>query len=389
MLMALHIVGYAFLALTAVGVLYALAAGALVRRFMRRALPAAAERPAVTLLKPLHGDEPGLYEALTSFVALDYAGPVQIVFGTHTEDDPAAAVARRLQADHPDRDIQLVADPRLAGQNRKIANVINMMAAARHDVLVLSDSDIAVPPDYLTRITDALAGPGVGVVTCLYTGTSRPAAGSGGFWSRLAAMAISYQFLPNAVLGSSLGLAQPCFGSTIALSRPTLQAMGGFEAFADLLADDFEIGRAARAMGLTIAIPPMTVRHSCHEPDAASLVGHELRWGRTIRLIEGAGYAGSVVTHALPLSLIALACLGPAPVALAGVAAALAARAVLKLQVDAATGAERPHIAGNLWLLPLRDVLSFAIFLASFASNQVSWRGRRFRVQPDGVLTHH
>ena len=389
MLLILHIIGYVVLALAAVGVSYALAAAWLVRRFLARPIAPAAERPAVTLLKPLHGDEPGLYEALTSFVALDYPGPVQIVFGTHTEDDPAAAVARRLRADHPDRDIQLVADPRLAGQNRKISNVINMMAAARHDVLVLSDSDIAVPPDYLLRITDALAQPGVGVVTCLYTGTSPSAAGSGGFWSRLAAMAISYQFLPNAVLGSSLGLAQPCFGSTIALTRQTLEAMGGFEAFADLLADDFEIGRAARVMGLTIAIPPMTVRHCSHEPDAASLVGHELRWGRTIRLIEGAGYAGSVVTHALPLSLIALACLGPAPAALALVAAALAARAVLKLQVDAATGVGRSHMAGNLWLLPLRDVLSFAIFLASFASNQVSWRGRRFRVQPDGVLTHH
>jgi len=389
MLLVLHIVGYVFLALTAVGALYALAAGALVARFMRRPLPDAPSRPAVTLLKPLHGEEPGLDDALASFAALDYAGPVQIVFGVHAEDDPAAAAARRLQAAHPERDIVLVADPRLAGQNRKIANVINMMVRARHDVLALSDSDIAVEPDYLTRITDALAQPGVGVVTCLYTGTSRPTARAGGFWSRLAAMAISYQFLPNAVLGSALGLAQPCFGSTIALRRETLAAMGGFEAFADLLADDFEIGRAARKLGLTIAIPPMTVRHSCHEPNAAALIGHEVRWGRTIRLIEGAGYAGSVVTYALPLSLIALACLGPAPAALAGVAAALAARAVLKMQVDAATGAGRTHMAGNLWLLPLRDVLSFAIFLASFASNQVSWRGRRFRVQPDGVLTHH
>ncbi len=384
-MLILHALGYLFLALALVGVLYALTATVLVRRFMARPSPPAGALPAVTLLKPLSGDEPGLDDALASFAAIAYAGPVQIVFGVHSPDDPAAAAVRRLQATHPALDISLVADARLAGGNRKISNVINMMAAARHDVLVLSDSDIAVEPDYLDRITAAMAQPGVGVVTCLYTGASP----SGGIWSRLSAMAISYQFLPNAVLGSSLGLAQPCFGSTIALTRQTLAAMGGFEAFADLLADDFEIGRAARKLGLTIAIPPMAVRHSCTEATATELIDHEIRWGRTIRLIEGAGYAGSGVTHALPLALIALALLGPTLPALVAVAAALAARFVLKMQVDAATGAADAHMAGNLWLLPLRDVLSFAIFLASFASNSVSWRGRRFRVQPDGVLTHN
>jgi len=377
---ALHLLGWLFLAVAAVGVLYAVAAGALVRGFMRRPLPAAAERPAVTLLKPLHGAEPGLDAALLSFADQAYAGPAQIVFGVHAPDDPAAEAVRRLIAARPALDIALVADARLAGQNRKISNVINMMAEAKHDVLVLSDSDITAAPDYLTRITDALAQPGVGVVTCLYTGR-----GASGPWSQLSAMAVSYQFLPNAVLGASLGLAQPCFGSTIALTRQTLQRMGGFEAFADLLADDFEIGRAARKLGLSIAIPPLTVSHACAETGARELLDHEIRWGRTIRLIEGAGYAGSAVTYTLPMALIALACLGPTVPALAGVAAALGARFVLKMQVDAATGAR----SGKLWLLPVRDVLSFAVFLASFASNQVRWRGRRFRVQPDGVLTHH
>jgi len=380
----LPILGYLFLALAGVGTLYALTAAVLVTRFMARPSPAPTTHPAVSLLKPLSGAEPGLDDALTSFAALAYTGPIQIVFGVHAPEDPAADAVRRLQAAHPALDITLVADPRLAGGNRKISNVINMMAAARHDVLVLSDSDITVAPDYLTRITAALAQPGVGVVTCLYTGT-----GVGGIWSRLSAMAVSYQFLPNAVLGSSLGLAQPCFGSTIALTRQTLAAMGGFEAFADLLADDFEIGRAARKLGLTIAIPPMSVSHCCAEASAGELFDHEIRWGRTIRLIEGAGYIGSVVTYALPLALIAMALLGPTPAAVAGIIAALAARLVLKLQVDAATGAAEGHMAANGWLLPARDVLSFVVFLASFASNSVSWRGRRFRVQPDGVLTHH
>jgi ceramide glucosyltransferase len=376
----LHILGYVFLAITAAGVTYALAAAWLVRRFLARTIPEATQRPPVTLLKPLHGAESGLEQALASFAALDYPAPVQMLFGVHAADDPAADAVRALQAARPDLDIQLIADPRLAGQNRKISNVINLMPQARHDVLVLSDSDIGVSPDYLIRITDALAQPKAGVVTCLYTGV-----GAAGFWSELSAMAVSYQFLPNAVLGVSLGLAQPCFGSTIALTRQTLAAMGGFEAFADLLADDFEIGRAARNLGLTIAIPPLAVSHACAESSAKELFDHEIRWGRTIRLIEGAGYAGSAVTYAIPMSLIALVLLGPGFAGLGGVAAALFARLVLKLQVDAVTDTR----AGKLWLIPLRDVLSFAVFLASFASNQVRWRGRRFRVQPDGVLTHH
>ena len=173
--------------------------------------------PAVTILKPLHRGEPDLSRNLETFFAQHYDGPVQIVFGVHDEADPAVAVVRALQAKYPHRDTAIVADAARYGANAKVSNLINMLPSARHDTLVLSDSDIAVGPLWLSQVTAALARPGVGIVTCLYTG--EPAQDGHKLWSSLAAMGTSYTFLPNAVLGTSLGLAAPCFGSTIALQR--------------------------------------------------------------------------------------------------------------------------------------------------------------------------
>ena len=241
-------IGWVLASIAMVGTGYALLSAVLVGRFMQEAPGAAAASPAVTILKPLHQGEPDLLQNLETFFAQDYAGPVQILFGVHDEADPAIEIVRALQAKYPHSDTAIVADTALYGANAKISNLINMLPAARHDTLVLSDSDIAVGPKWLTQVTAALARPGVGIVTCLYTG--EPAKDGHRLWSSLAAMGTSYTFLPNAVLGTSLGLAAPCFGSTIALKRETLDEVGGFAAFADQLADDYEMGRAVRGTGL-------------------------------------------------------------------------------------------------------------------------------------------
>jgi ceramide glucosyltransferase len=186
------------------------------------------------------------------------------------------------------------------------------------------------------------------------------------------------------VLGKTLGMAEPCFGSTIALTANTLQRIGGFRAIADHLADDYEIGRAVRALGLSIAIPPMTVSHRCLEASLGALVDHELRWGRTVRQIDPGGYAGSLITYPLPLALIAGALLGFSPPALGLIFAAFGVRIACKVYIDTATGAR----AGRWWLIPARDILSFGVFISSFTVNTVGWQGRRFRVGRDGVLSH-
>jgi ceramide glucosyltransferase len=374
-------VGWGLAAIAVLGTAYALLAAALVGRFMNMPQSAAFHSPAVTVLKPLHQREPELSRNLETFFAQDYAGAVQIVFGVHDEHDPAVAVVHELQARYPHLDTAIVADAALYGANAKISNLINMLPFAKHDTLVLSDSDIAVGRHWLSQVTAALARPGVGIVTCLYTG--EPAKNGHKLWSSLAAMSTSYTFLPNAVLGASLGLAAPCFGSTIALKRGTLEEVGGFAAFADQLADDYEIGRAVRAKGYTLAIPAMGVGHTAAENSATALFHHELRWTRTIRTVNPVGHVGSFVTHGFVFALMSAAMLDFNMVSLVILAAALAARLVLKSRIDGLFGT----YAGPYWLLPLRDLLSFAVFVVSLFGETVHWRGTHFAVEPSGAMS--
>jgi ceramide glucosyltransferase len=373
--------GWILAVLALLGAGYALAAAFLTGRFMRKAAVEASVYPAVTILKPLHLGEPGLSENLESFLAQDYPGPVQIVFGVHDQNDPAIQIVKALQARYPDRDTAIVADGALHGSNGKVSNLINMLPAARHDVLVLSDSDITVSPRWLRQVTDALAAPGVGLVTCLYTG--EVARGGRGLWSTLSAMGTSYDFLPNVVLGISLGLAQPCMGSTIALRRAMLDEIGGFMAFADYLADDYEIGRAVRARGYRLTIPAMGVGHTATEASARDLFRHELRWTRTIRTVNPLGHLGSVVTFGFPMALISALLLDFPWPSLVVMGVTVAARLFLKRRVDGIFGT----YAGPFWLLPVRDLLSFAVFVASQFGETVHWRGSRFSVEPSGALS--
>jgi ceramide glucosyltransferase len=373
--------GWGLAAVALVGTAYTLLAAVLVGRFMQAPQNPALHSPAVTILKPLHQGEPELSRNLETFFAQQYDGAVQIVFGVHDEQDPAIAVVQALQAKYPHRDTAIVVDAALYGSNAKVSNLINMLPAARHDTLVLSDSDIAVGRRWLSQVTAALARPGVGIVTCLYTG--EPAKDGHRLWSSLAAMSTSYTFLPNAVLGASLGLAAPCFGSTIALRRETLDEVGGFAAFADQLADDYEMGRAVRSKGYTLAIPAMGVGHTAAENTALELFRHELRWTRTIRLVSPAGHLGSFVTHGFAFALMAAIVLGFNPVSLGVLGLALTARLVLKGRIDGHFGT----YAGPYWLMPLRDLLSFAVFLVSLFGETVHWRGTHFAVEPSGAMS--
>jgi len=356
------------LGLSGAGSCYALVAASSVAR-LRTALrdPAVAAEP-VTLLKPLHGDEPRLRENLGSFLAQRWDAPVQVVAGVGRADDPAVPVARALG-------LRPVVDGTRHGANAKVGNLLNMVGEARHDLLVLSDSDMAVPPTYLAVVAAALARPGVGAVTCLYRGR-----GDAGPWSRLAAAGISYQFLPAVLVGLRFGLAKPCMGSTIALRRGMLARIGGFERFADVLADDYAIGAAVRAEGLAVAVPPLVLVHGCTETSLAALVRHELRWAVTVRRIDPAGHLGMIVTYPLATALLALD-LAPGP-ALVAVAVALGSRWWLKNVVDRTVGAG--SLAG--WLLPVRDLLSFALFLLSFVVGSVDWRGQRLGLRRHGRI---
>jgi ceramide glucosyltransferase len=365
------------MSLVAMGFTLAAAVAAIAPR--SRPLPGrAARRVPVTLLKPLYLAEIGLEENLRSFFRQDYDGPVQIVFGARSWGDPALKVVEKLRAAFPAADMAVVVNPRLSGSNPKVANLINMIAHARHEMLVMSDSDIRVRPDYLRNVVTAMEEPDVGAVSCLYSG--KPV---GNLWSKLAAMGIDYHFFPHARLGMAMGLTEPCFGSTIAFRRQTLEEIGGFETLSNVLADDYELGRAIREKGYRLSIPAsLTVEHVCSQKSARALLRQELRWARTNLMLAKSGYAGTLLTYPFPLALLAMLFLGVSPTTLTIVAAALASRLFLVFRSARSLGLRGEHV----WLLPLRDVLSFGVYAASFFGKTVFWRGTRYFAGSDGAL---
>lgn len=379
----LDLFAWALLAGSAVGCVYLWYACHAVARFCRRTAPPLppGAAPPVTILKPLRGEDAALAENLRSFCRQDYPA-FQLVCGVADAGDPAAVTVRALMAELPAIDIALVIDPRRHGANLKVGNLRNMLSAARHDILVIADSDMRVAPAYLGEVVapllDRAATPATGLVTCLYRGISR-----GGLWSDLASLHINHGFLPQAVAAESFGLGAGCFGATMALTRATLDAAGGFEVLRDALADDYALGEAVRRLGLAVVVSPCLVDDIVAEPSFLALYRHELRWARTIRFVSPAGFAGSIVTNPVPLALIATAlCVLPLA-APATLALSLLTRWWAARRLDRALRLS----PAALWLLPLRDLLSFGIFVASFFGRSVAWRDHKFRVSASGRMT--
>jgi ceramide glucosyltransferase len=358
---------------------YLIGTAVVVRKFTRRlpATPPFCQQPAVSVLKPLHGDEPGLYENLRSFAEQDYPA-LQIVLGVNDPQDGALPAAHALIRDLPAIDIALVADARANASNRKVANLENMLEAARHDVLVLADSDMCVDRHYLSAVTAPLHDRRTGAVTCLYKGVS-----TGGSWSELGAMHINFGFLPSALVAESLGLGGGCFGATIALRRDTFERIGGFAPLRDELADDHRIGDEVRALGLVVVLSPYIVEARVSERSLADLWRHELRWARTVRAVAPAGFAGSVLSH--PVAIAALAA------AAAGFRLTASIFLVISCLLRWATARVIADALGlppaKPWLLPVRDALSFAVFVASFFGRTVFWRDQVFHVEASGQMT--
>jgi len=373
---SLIFLGWLLLAGSAAGCVYLLCAGFAARGFAARLPERAGESPPASLLKPLCGEDPELYANLASFCRQDYPA-WQIVFGVQDPADPAIAVVRRLIAEFPDADLKLVVESGRGSGNLKVANLQNMLPAARHELIVIADSDMRVSPGYLAAVTAPLLDPATGLVTCLYRGVP-----AGGVWSRLAALHINHGFLPQVLVAEGLGASGGCFGATIALRRDTLAAIGGFAAIADRLADDHALGAAVRRLGREVVLSTYIVDDIIAEPSLGALFRHELRWARTIRAIAPAGFLGSVVTQPVVLALVAVVLGGQPVVAPALLLAALACRGVMVRMVDRAlTLPPTP-----LWLLPGRDLLSFAVFVASFFTRTVAWRDRTFRIGRNGRL---
>jgi ceramide glucosyltransferase len=337
--------------------------------------------PPVTVLKPLCGAEPGLYENLRSFCQQDYP-EFQIVFGVRDRDDPALAVVNRLLTEFPSLPIDVVIDPRQHGSNRKVSSLINMLSRARHDVFVMADSDAFVGPDYLKTVTAPLLDRKVGLVTCIYHGepTAR-------IWSRLGAMYVNEWYMPSVLMARLFGHQGYTSGQTICIRRETLQRIGGLRSIADHLADDYQIGELVRRLGLRIVLSPYVLRAEHHEPTLDLLVRHEVRWMRTLRVLRPRSFRLIFFGFSLPLAVLGLllCSAGAMPSTLAWALFELTVLARMALHFVHRLRGDRPLLA-DFWLVPARDLLLCWVWWRTFFTSRITWRGGEFDVDAHGIM---
>ncbi|MDQ1387880.1 MAG: ceramide glucosyltransferase [Acidobacteriaceae bacterium] len=334
--------------------------------------------PPISLLKPLKGIDPEIYESFRSHCQQDYP-EYEIIFGVSDPNDPAIESVRALQREFPDRRIQLVVSPKILGANVKVSNLAQMLLEARHDYLMINDSDIRVEHDYLRRVTAPLAERRVGMVTCLYRGVAAATLGS-----RLEALGISTDFCPSVLAARQLEGIHFGLGSTLAFRRAELEQIGGFTSFVDYLADDYELGNRIAGLGLAVELSEIVVETYLPPYNLREFFAHQLRWARGVRDARAGGYLGLVFTFGIPWALVALAASRAELWAWGALAFTFFLRLAVALVVGRNVLKDR-QVLKYLWLIPLRDLVALAVWIASLGGHTVTWRGDRFRLK-DGKL---
>jgi ceramide glucosyltransferase len=345
-----------------------------------QAAPPAPALPPISILKPLKGADPEVYESFRSHCLQDYPD-YEIIFGVSDPNDSAIDSVKELQQEFPTRRIQLVVSPKILGANVKVSTLAQMLAEARYDYLIVNDSDIRVQPDYLRRVTAPLADSRVGMVTCLYRGVAGATLGS-----RLEGLGISTDFCPSVLAARQVeGGIRFGLGSTLAFRRAELEKIGGFASFADYLADDYELGKRIAGLGLMVKLSDVVVDTYLPAYRLRDFFAHQLRWARGIRDARAGGYLGLVFTFGFLWSLLALVASRGAFWACGAVAVTLFLRLAVALVVGRCVLGDR-RVLRDAWLIPLRDLLAVAVWIASLGGHTVTWRGDRFRLK-DGKLT--
>lgn len=339
--------------------------------------------PPVSILKPLRGLDPQMYESFRSHCTQDYP-EYEIIFGVSDPDDPAAAAVRKLMAEYRACHIRLVVCPEVLGNNRKVSNLVQMLSQAKYDYVLVNDSDIYVPPDYLRRVMAPFAQPRTGMVTCPYRGIPANTLGS-----KLESLGISTEFIPGVLVARQIehGI-HFALGSTLAMSRESLNAIGGLGPLVDYLADDFELGYRISQTGYDVVLADVVVETHLPAYTFAGFVRHQMRWARSTRDSRRMGYIGLLLTFALPWAMIAVVLAAGAWWSWIVLAGAAVLRVAVALQVGLRVVHDRAMLK-YLWLLPLRDLVAFWVWFASFADNKVHWRGEVFilekgRIRPAG-----
>lgn len=383
-LLILCMLGLVIAVLLVISALYDVAIIVVALRFRRRCEQNAddacgADDLGVSILIPVDGVEPTLFENLVAYCRLAHRGPVQVVVGSLDPRDAALATARAVAAQYPGADFAIVAGAKILGPNRKASLLVALAAHARHPIVAAVDSDVCVPRDYLARTLPTLLRPNVGLVSCVYRAPANHTLAQA-----YEALCVNTDFCPSVLLASALGRRDLALGASIILRRTTLQRIGGFAALVDHLADDHRLAEIIDAVGESVALAPCVVESDPNPATIGAALRHQLRWARTVRACAPWGYRANIVTHGVTFALAALAA---APVLPAWIAALSLAVVALRLAAAvASTWSLGARLDATLALLPLRDLVATAIWCASFAGNEIEWRGRYYRVGPEGHL---
>ncbi|HMX24819.1 MAG TPA: bacteriohopanetetrol glucosamine biosynthesis glycosyltransferase HpnI [Blastocatellia bacterium] len=365
--------------MTAGGAAYCLIALFSVRRLRRKmqaASTATVPTPPMSLLKPLRGAEAGLEEYLTTFFQQDYP-TYEILFAVREESDPAVAVVNRLRQRFPAIPVKLLLTGQPPYANAKVYSMEKMAEAAAHSLLIITDSDASVAPDYLLAMAREFASPKVGAVTNLYRGVP-----GRDFWSRLEALGMSTEFMAGVVVAERMEGMKFALGPSMAISKECLLAIGGFAAMADYLADDFVLGHWSAEAGYEVRLSAHVINHHASTVGFLETFKHRLRWNRSSRYSRPSGYYGQGFTYFLPWTIL-LFLFAPAAWSLAVLLIVLGLRGWLALELGLKLLGDKT-VSGSLWLVPLQDAISFATWLGGLKGREIIWRNERYRLHKGG-----
>jgi len=349
------------------------------RFFSRPRAAELGELPPVSIMIPLHGADFKAYQNYAELCRQDYP-EYQIVFGVRDAQDSSVHIVQKLIADFPDRDIALVISDKTIGQNLKVSNLENMLGRVKHERIVIVDSDIRVSRDYLRKVLAPLSDRRVGLVTCLYRAAETP-----DFAAKLEAVGITAEFAAGVLMAWMLEGVKFALGSTMATTRTRLEAIGGFRALADYLADDFMLGNLIEEDGYEVRLSHHVVETAMQPAGFRGMMRHQMRWARSTRISRPMGYLGLILTYGTTLALLNVAASGASALSWVLLASTLVIRLTMGWLIGVHWLGDR-ILRKYFWLVPVRDLLSFLIWCLSWFGKRVEWRGRVFEVSRDGKM---
>jgi ceramide glucosyltransferase len=358
--------------------------------FLRRERRIAAQRedffPFLSLLKPLHGEEPELESRLEGFFEQNYPN-YEILFCARDHADPGLRLARRVAPRYPRIPVQFLTTGEPAYTNAKVSSLELMGDAAKSDILIISDSDVRVGPTYLREVAAPFADPHVGLVTCLYRGV----ADGKSLWSRLEATAMSIEMAAGVLVAEWIEGMQFALGPTMAVRRDCVDEIGGFGSLGRYCADDFVLGNRIAASGRKVVLSHHVIDHIVLNEGFLQSIKHQVRWMKSTRFSRPKGHVGTALTFSVPfgvLAFVSAVSLGLPALGIAALAWSIVSRMLLAAAVGGAVVRES-NLPRTVLLYPLRDLMGFAFWAASYASNKILWRGEVFELSRDGLMRRH